>query len=177
MEPWEKLESSGVLWVEVSLLKGVRGQGGRGFSLQLPCFSVSAVRWGPGPTITSFLENGCARGAVLTSPAKLSGPSGPRGAAWPPASILRMGPGRPGPPPPRGTGEGLLGRSAGPALPPVPKGRGSCAHSAPTFVLLFAVYGALSSSFICSEPPYSLQRGLGGPGPAGLDADARSEVP
>ena len=61
MEPWEKLESSGVLWVEVSLLKGVRGQGGRGFSLQLPCFSVSAVRWGPGPTITSFLENGCAR--------------------------------------------------------------------------------------------------------------------
>ena len=82
MEPWEKLEYSGVLWVEVSLLKGVRGQGGRGFSLQLPCFSVSAVRWGPGPTITSFLENGCARHCaklsshvigVLTPPEELPG--------------------------------------------------------------------------------------------------------
>lgn len=28
MEPWEKLEYSGVLWVEVSLLKGVPGRGG-----------------------------------------------------------------------------------------------------------------------------------------------------
>lgn len=62
MEPWEKLEYSGVLWVEVSLLKGVPGGGGWGFSLQppqLPC--ICSVCWGPSPAITSFPENGCAR--------------------------------------------------------------------------------------------------------------------
>lgn len=174
--PWERRVGKwsgadgavGALWVAVSLLKGARGRGGREFSLQPSHCSVSAVRWGPGPTTTSFLENVCARHCSLSSR--------PRRGCLAACVPSENGPGRPGPLPPGGAGEGLLGRSAGPALPPVPKGRGSCAHSAPTFVPPFAVYGALSSSFICSKPSHSLQRGLGGSGPAGLDADPRSEA-
>ena len=160
MEPWEKLEYSGVLWVEVSLLKGVPGKGGWGLASSRPSFRASAVCWGPSPAITSFPENGCAR---HLSPAKLSGSSQPGGAPWLSASFLRVGLGIQDARPRGGAGEGLLGRSSRPALRPVPKGPGSCAHSASTFVLPFAVYGALSSSFICSQPPHSLQRGLGGP--------------
>lgn len=91
---WSGAEGAvGALWVEVSLLKGARGRGGREFSLQPSHFSVSAVRWGPGPTTTSFLENVCARHCAHCLHAL-------GGAAWLPASLLRLGLGAQDPCPP-----------------------------------------------------------------------------
>ena len=99
MEPWEKLEYSGVLWVEVSLLKGVPGKGGWGLASSRPSFRASAVCWGPSPAITSFPENGCARHCAHLS-SQVIGVLTARRGSLAVCVLSESGPGHPGPPPP-----------------------------------------------------------------------------